>query len=439
MTYIFVDTNIFLHFRFFVEIPWGKLFSKEYQVVLAPVVLDEIDKHQRNNNPKIATRAKKVLLRIEQLVANPVEFPIQYITKRPHLKTFQKFQLDRQEQDDCILAAIIEFRVRHPNDEIIFVSNDTGPRFRASSLGIKSSQLPDELQNPIEDSEEIKRIKTLTQENNKLKNALPKLSLTFEDDSLVYKHKLGSEVQSEHEFVASHYEVMSKEFSFLTYEDPEVKRREQQAKFDPNASLSEQIRHMGFNDILGFDSLTEKQVDDYNKHLVVFQRNYRSHLKDTYLFDKITALTLPIKIKMHNKGNAPASDIDIWLHFPDGFTVINEYEFPLKPKESAPPFKPKHRLDFGTLNHIYTPNLHNLSQSVSLPTMNVSRPEIRKTNSYEVDIKHISLKHFQHTSLDTLLVIYPSFSDVISFTIDYKIIANNVPEPVTGSLSVIAS
>ena len=68
MIYIFVDTNIFLHCKFFIEIPWSELFGNPYKIVLAPVVLDELYKHKRNRNSKIASRAKKVLSRIEQMV-----------------------------------------------------------------------------------------------------------------------------------------------------------------------------------------------------------------------------------------------------------------------------------------------------------------------------------------------------------------------------------
>lgn len=149
---------------------------------------------------------------------------------------------------------------------------------------------------------------------------------------------------------------------------------------------------------------------------------------------------LPIEIQMHNKGKAPANDIDIWLHFPDGFVVINEDEFPRKPKEPALPYKPKNRFDLGSGNYLGVPNLSHLNPRVNLPAATLtSRPDIRKTNSYEVNIHRKNLKHFHKTSLDTLLVVYPSFSEIISFTIDYRIIVNNVPEPVIGNLSVVAS
>ena len=68
--------------------------------------------------------------------------------------------------------------------------------------------------------------------------------------------------------------------------------------------------------------------------------------------------------------------------------------------------------------------------------INFNSPDIRKTNSYEVDINYKSLKHFQHEELDSLVVVYNSFDGASGFTIDYKLMVSNVPEHVIGQLRV---
>lgn len=123
MTYLFIDINISLYYKFFVEIPWSELFGNPYKIVLAPVVVDELDKNKRHPNSKISSRARKVLKRFEEVVKLPTSFSLQYVTQRPLVETFQKHLLDRQQQDDSILASIIEFKKDHQNDEIIFVAN----------------------------------------------------------------------------------------------------------------------------------------------------------------------------------------------------------------------------------------------------------------------------------------------------------------------------
>jgi predicted ribonuclease YlaK len=84
MTAIFVDTNIFLHYQFFVDIPWAKLYGKGFQLVLTLTVINELDKHKRNPNPKTAARAKQVLSRINELLKDPGGFPICYFPQRPN-------------------------------------------------------------------------------------------------------------------------------------------------------------------------------------------------------------------------------------------------------------------------------------------------------------------------------------------------------------------
>ncbi|RYE05509.1 MAG: hypothetical protein EOP44_04550 [Sphingobacteriaceae bacterium] len=66
MTYLFLDTNIFLHYRAFDEIKWQEQFPDigEYKLIIASVVIDELDKHKQNPNRKLATRAKKILSKI---------------------------------------------------------------------------------------------------------------------------------------------------------------------------------------------------------------------------------------------------------------------------------------------------------------------------------------------------------------------------------------
>lgn len=438
MTYIFLDTNIFLHFRFFVEIPWHSLFGEPYQIVLAPVVVDELDKHKRHPNGKIASRAKKVLARFENIVSEPNSFPLQYLTQRPAPETFQRLQLDRQEQDDCILAAIVEFGLNCNEEEIIFISNDTGPRFRASSLGIITRQLPEDLQNPPEVSDEQKQIQKLIQENNKLKNAIPKLSLTFKDDTMVFKAKLNPIHKSEEDYLDFPYRDIVAQYQEMEYEDPEKKSQEIDEKLKSVTNVVERFRLISQKDPWGLNQVTREQVETYNRELKDFLTEYREYLKKDYKYNKILSLTVPIDLKIHNKGNAPAVDIDIWLHFPDGFKLLNKSDFPDKPPKPSSPRKPQGRFDFDALNYPVLPNIQPLRDiGNSMLDINFNKPEIRETNSYEVGIHYKDLKHFQSVSIDPLLVVFLSALEIISFTIDYKIFVGNVPEPFVGSMSVV--
>lgn len=71
MIYLFLDTNIFLHYRRFDEIDWCKeLKSKDdYRFVIAPIVIQELDS-QKSTGKKISQRAKEALSKIEKMINN---------------------------------------------------------------------------------------------------------------------------------------------------------------------------------------------------------------------------------------------------------------------------------------------------------------------------------------------------------------------------------
>ncbi|MFT3752093.1 MAG: PIN domain-containing protein [Paludibacter sp.] len=60
MKYLFLDTNIFLHFRSFEQIDWSKLIEvdDEYCIVIPEIVIKEIDKIKDTGRGKIQKRAK---------------------------------------------------------------------------------------------------------------------------------------------------------------------------------------------------------------------------------------------------------------------------------------------------------------------------------------------------------------------------------------------
>jgi hypothetical protein len=64
-------------------------------------------------------------------------------------------------------------------------------------------------------------------------------------------------------------------------------------------------------------------------------------------------------------------------------------------------------------------------------------PQIRKTNSYEVKIPVRQLKHNLIEALGPLYVVFNSYEVACSFSIDYAIVAGNIPKPVLGKLHII--
>lgn len=199
MKSIFLDTNIFLHFKPFDEIDWlkeGECSSCE--IIIAPTVVDELDK-KKIGNSKISNRARTVLQKIEKLVEDDTlqiqsNVHLKVLSQRPHTSLFDQYELNYEEPDQRILASIIDYRIKNPSTTVNFCSDDVGSRLRAKYFKIERIKLPDSYRLPSEESEFEKKIRKLELENLQLKSKNPKLKLEFENGHEYLKLKVNESI-----------------------------------------------------------------------------------------------------------------------------------------------------------------------------------------------------------------------------------------------------
>jgi len=437
MTHLFLDTNIFLHFTFFDQIKWKDLVNDEFIIILAPTVVDELDKHKRNPNSKIANRAKKVLSKIDSLLeADDLTYPLEYRLQKPKEATLSKYNLERQEQDDCIIATILEFMEEDPIKLVRFVTHDTGPKLKSKFHGIQTLKIPEDYLIPNEKTEEEKLIAKLTTENSSLKNRIPKVKLTFPGGEILHKHQFSAFTKSREELVNEKYEAEKRKLKHLVKEKPKPKdvlpsdnSRNETDRF-PALVNAAKIANMDF----GFNRLSQEQIDAYNKDLDKYFSNYLTYLSEDYQYKQNRALAFPINLELINIGNIPAEDIDIWIHFPDGFLLYSIGDYEKKPLIPEVPYKPTSRfdhrpMDFSFIHSIGRPSMPDLSSFNS--------PSIKKTNSYEVEYGFKLLKHNQSIKLEQLIAQFESFEEIKSFSIEYRLMISNVPDLISGELNVV--
>lgn len=205
MKYLFLDTNIFIHFLSYEEIPWREIVGDDYKLMIAPIVLDELDKHKTNSNKKIAKRVKNILPKIEK-EENSTNSIIDTHLPVPKEKTFDKYNFSKNQQDHALLSAILEFAEQHDLTSVVLISYDTGPRMRARQLGIPVIVLSDIYLLADEESEEEKELRRLQKEIKELKNTLPNVVLTFDDGKKYKQAKLHPILQTEDEFLMKEME-----------------------------------------------------------------------------------------------------------------------------------------------------------------------------------------------------------------------------------------
>ncbi|MBD8084492.1 PIN domain-containing protein [Chryseobacterium caseinilyticum] len=419
MNYIVLDTNIYIHFIDFDQIDWKNIINdkKDFTILVPPIIIDELDNHKYNKNPKISKRVKRILPKIEEYLSEEKDLvKVNLISKRPSDHIFTENGLNKLEQDDCILASIIEFKKDVMNDKIFYVTYDTGPRLKAKTLSIESIKIDDKYLLPIEPDEAEKKNMELEKELSKFKNLSPKIILGFLENEKFLKVSNKNNYIGKEEFIINSIQKIKNDYKYL----------------QKTSSDDSQQNIIKFLDYL---ALSDDQIDSYNVDLEKFYKNYEEHFSSMY--DRLTFENdcTEISFKIKNIGTTPGKDIDIDLHFPDGFEIITKDQLPDIIEKPTPPHKPKNRFDHkhtGFNVSIFNQNIKPLAIKTDL-----NRPKIEKTNSYNVTYHLQVLKHNQDYIFETLFLKYDDKNEAKNFNIDYKIMIANYPDIVFGKLNVI--
>lgn len=417
MKYIFLDTNIFLHFQNFEKIDWlSESFSKNCKLIIPPVVIDELDEKKIGTN-KIGNRARNILNRFEQLsemeeakINENIEFEI--LLLKPSREIYESNHLNFDEKDHRLIASIIQFSQEYNINDILLCSNDIGPRLRAKMFSIKSLKLDSKYLIPNQVSEEEKKIIQLERENQILKTRIPKLDVLFLDENKFQKIKIPQRDFSNFE------NFKAEKLKEIKIENPYMET------INPNGNLLSKL-----------SALEPSRVNEYNDKLDEFYSEYENTLDKIFEYEKKDLLSFKIQFIIKNSGKRPADDIDLHLHFPDGFELIESSEKEEYPSLPSPPYKPKNAFDFKhsafpiltSFPHQFTPNT----------SLNFNSPSIKKTNSYDVDFNRKNLKHGYSEQLEELTIIFDSVSSIKNFQIDFELSTANMPDKLVGKLNLL--
>jgi len=450
MTYLIIDTNVCLHFKSIDEYPWKEHLdgNEKITIVFTYPLLAEVDskKYDRKNHiKKRAIKTVKLIQQVDNLEPRNGCKMLFYNTAI-NGSDIESLGLDVKDADDKLLAALLKFRDDYKNETIFLVSNDLGPRMKAKTFGIDSI-IPFEkhlLEDP--DDELVKKIKQLQLENEKLKNKIPRLSVTFNDGERKANYKIELKLIDNEEFIDYHMNLIKKEHQRYKLkieiekeretetETENSKKKESVQKLDTISPFKQAIERLQQSG--GYLGISEEEKVKYNSELLLFYNEYKNYLQQLISYKKIDSLTIEIDLKLSNIGTTPAEDIDVYFHFQDGFELFDEENYPAGPSEPQAPYKRTSVYDFPTMNH----NLSEISSRLERLTnlnSNVSSPTINKTNSYDVNIHVTKLKHNQSELLDRMYIVFDSYDSLISFSIDYELRCSNIPYVVKDKLNFI--
>lgn len=435
----FLDTMIFLHFQPFDQIDWPTVLNANHvTLIIPPIIMRELNNHKDTHAlRKIRERAQRVIGRLLELfkdgdqanVKRNVE--VKYQTAEPNID-FETYKLDPKSGDDLLLATILSFKAELPDINVVIVTEDLHLILKSRQYDISALQLTEELKLPDVLDDYEKEIKKLERTIHELTSRSPLLRLGFANRSDHAKFTLIKPSVTTVEEIEQTMKHLKQQYPTMAIPPPatvDTSKRKSGVTMSELAQLFETI-----------GGYTVEERHSYNAALDQFFSDYRSYLKETVTYLEVQARTVALNVLAYNDGTAPGEDIDIQLHFPDGFTLASsDARRPAKPnapKAQTTMEKLQESLRSPYLNSAaFLPRGHVVERSTERP--NVSTPTIRKTKSYDVASRIERLKHNQPIYLYQLYCVFDSFESAKSFEIEYQIKAGNVPNLVSGTLRVI--
>lgn len=440
---VFLDTNIYLHYQMVDQVNWlDVLQAQSVCIVMPPTTIRELNKvKDASPQPHIRKRAGKVLKRFTELLSKSDSgvvilregVEILFHPDEP-LIDFATHHLSREVQDDQLMASIIAYREEHGGEDVRLVTADAGVLMmgKAKRQGIRTVSCPDNLKLQEQPDPEQAKIRELQTELAALKNRLPKLHLEFENSSGKAEFRVMPVADLSQDELAGVMDEVR-----LKYPKKTVSTPEKRAEKGGGVSLS---AIMAASEFLQGD-ISQEDIVKYNEELDTYFEQYERFLQAHRAYEVMQARLIRLNIRLVNAGTAPAEDIDIFMHFPDGFQVLSEDEIPEPPQEPHPPSPPRTAMQ-KIMDGVYSPMVtypHYLNPTISTPSpiYNVSAPYIKRTNSYDVSVNVQKMKHKLDESFDPLFILFDSYEDATSFTLTYSLLTDDLPDKVNGELHVI--
>ncbi len=342
MKYLFLDTNIFIHYKGYEDIPWKSLLNTEddISVVLTSIVLREIDGHKDNSKGRVRNKARKMSEKFNKILLNNQQsrVPLLYCRETP-IDDDEKKTFDLTVNDDRFLLNVLHSL--YQKADVYVVSNDTDLLLKAKELGLNILSLDDTYRSAEEPPAEEKELKKVKDELARWTNRCsdPKIlfcdtnsdCLEFEQfcyepiDAIVEQkvHEEAAKYPEDGEAPITYDNFMGTSPSIVMYTKLLLQRTPEERAC--------------------FNHMRKKYLEDYKKKeiLMAKQNLYGRSFKQ-------------LKLKVVNDGTAQTGDLHVVLKFPKGVRLYTPSES-ISKYEYKQPIKPQYNKNF------VVPNLRDLS------------------------------------------------------------------------------
>ena len=419
--YAFVDTNLLLQFQFFRDVDWPVVLgAREVVLVLALVVLSEVDRFKWSGTKRQRDRARAVHKAFDKLELSnqPVQLragvSIMAIADEPDQALFEGQRLQSDIPDDRLLATLMGFRAGLSTGDVVLVTDDTPLRVKARARNINVKAPDASLALPDEPDETERELAAAKRELAILKNAQPKLRATLDGES-------------HHEFSVQLVNPLPEErmsASLAAWRKRYPRATATPETLDGPAGLSVSMKM--FAGMSGFNYITEEEAVERNKTLDELFAAYQEYVRHWHAIVNRRRSTLRLPFDLENTGTAPADDVHVEFWTEAHGTWLKR---PQKAPKPPAPLKARDPLDLT-----YRALMPNLDLPGMRSDPDLDGPDIVDENPSSVRYWARRVKHHVPCELPSVYFAFNTPKDVGSFTIHYRINAGNVHAPVEGTI-----
>ena len=421
--YVFIDANTALHFERPDQIDWRKLTNaNEVVLVAAPILLRELENQKIvNRSQKLRDRAGAYIKWLHPFVQDPAtevrpNVTWLFLPDEPQID-FAAEHLSEIIADDHIIASVLYY-TRQSGANAAVATADLGLEIKLRGRGIDVLALPDDLCLPAELDSLERENRNLQRKIARIESRMPKLSVAFEGGN---------------------------QFHALHLRDPnaiDVKSLAQVRADHPLMSIPGEVARPSegiASSIANIQRLTQQigipaeRAHNYNEKLKKYFSDYQQYLDQHADWREDICMHHQIKFVITNDGTARASHVDVDLFFPKGTVPVDQDDIPKRPEPPDAPRRPQSILDVHFLDYL-SPLMHkNLPQMIVPDIYGVP---IIGPEKDSVCISYSALKHGFSVTSDPLIFRFVSRDSVESFSIGYRLSADELPDAVEGDLHI---
>ena len=447
---VFLDTQIFLHYRTIRDIDWcGLCHTENVSIVIAPIVIQELDKKKIDKDPKIKKRAGRAIREISELTEDlPSGVPavlrkgveLCYYPNEPI--EFDAHSLDASHPDDRLIATLLSYNKKNPSIDCMLISEDLGLRLKAKARDITLGRMPESAKLTEEPDPNEQRIRELEEENRQLKLGTPRLCLAFSDKSNAAHYSIEVDTSPPSDLALP---------SQIKQKHPRLSAPDRDRRYVAIRSFRNAIPVLGDFEKVG--NWHERYREKYNENLDKYYAAYVQYYQKESVRRIQERHSIQLDLMLINDGGAPAHDARVIITFPGNLIVNSKNEHPLINYEPSTPQNPLDSLTaslgLDTENLEYDPDVRNrigqtlLTAFAAEPRASAAANENdliierdREKDTIDVSYSVKLLQHGLKYHVPTISI-FLSPEILMPFQLTYQIHASNLRTPAQGILHVI--